>query len=183
MKKIFFVVTLMLTALVSRAQITFDVRVGANVSGIENSDTQMKWGLKAGAGIDCSVAKAFSVRPMVFYTSKGSTVGKNNLGFSPDKTMSLDYIQLPVFASYHFKITNGFMLTANAGPYAAYLINKKSTGAVKYNKFDAGITAGIDFVFNHFVVGIDAEYGLSSLSSDVDKLHNINYSLAIGFKF
>jgi len=155
MKKIFFAVTFIITALVSNAQVSFDVRAGANVSGIENSNTQMKWGLKVGAGIEYSFTEAFSVRPMVYYTSKGSTEGKNNLGFSPDKIMPLDYIQLPVLASYRFKITDSFSLSVNAGPYAAYLINKKNTEAdLKYNKFDAGINSGIDFVFQRFVVGV-----------------------------
>ena len=184
MKKIFFTVTLIMTALVSNAQISFDVRVGANVSGIENSDAKMKLGLKAGAGIDYAFTEAFSLRPMLYYTSKGVSEGKSNLGFFPDKTTSLDYIQLPVLAAYHFKITDGFSLVANAGPYAAYLINEKNTDdAVKFNKFDAGVNAGLDFVFRRFVVGVEAEYGLSSLSSNVSKLHNINYSLMIGYKF
>ena len=184
MKKIFFAVTFIVTTLVSNAQVSLDVRVGANVSGVENSDTQMKLGLKAGAGIDYSFTEAFSVRPMLYYTSKGFTTGKNNLGFYPDKTISLDYIQLPVLASYHFKITDNFVLTANAGPYAAYLINTKNTdAATKLDKFDMGVNGGIDFVIRRFVVGIDAEYGFSSLSKDVDTLHNINYSLTIGYKF
>jgi opacity protein-like surface antigen len=183
MKKLFFAVVFMMTALASNAQIQWDVRVGTNVSGIENSEAKMKLGLKAGVGIDYAFSDAFSVRPMLFYSSKGVTEGKSNLGFFPDKTMSLGYIELPVLASYHFRLTDNFSLVANAGPYAAYLVSKKNTADVKYNTFDAGVNAGLDFVFRRVVLGVEAEYGLSSLSSNVAKLHNINYSLMLGYKF
>lgn len=184
MKKTLLVAVCIMTALVSKSQIVWDVRVGANVSGIENSDAKMKLGFKTGAGVDYSLSQAFSVRPMLYYTSKGISEGKNNLGFSPDKTMSLNYIQLPMLASYHVPVSDKFGLVVNAGPYVAFLVNKKNTDpAVKYNKTDAGVNAGLDFVFNRIVLGIDAEYGLTSLASNVDKLHNINYSLMVGYKF
>jgi len=184
MEKFFLAVAFTMTALALNAQISFDVRVGANVSGIENSDAKMKLGFKAGAGIDYTLTEAFSLRPMVYYTSKGVSEGKNNLGFFPDKTTALNYIQLPLLASYHFKVMDSFSLVVNVGPYAAYLINEKNADdALKFNKFDAGVNAGLDFVIRRFVVGIEAEYGFSSLSSSVSKLHNINYSLMIGYKF
>jgi hypothetical protein len=183
MKKLLFVAVFAMTVLVANAQVRWDVRVGANVSGIENSDAKMKLGLKAGVGVEFALSEAFSFRPMLFYSSKGVTEGKSNLGFFPDKTLALNYIELPVLVSYRFRITDGFSLAANAGPYVACLVGKKNTGDVKYNNFDTGVNAGLDFVFNRFLVGVEAEYGFSSLASNVDKLHNINYSLMVGYKF
>jgi len=63
------------------------------------------------------------------------------------------------------------------------MIGGNTDDALKFNKFDAGINAGLDFVFQRFLLGVEAKYGLSSLSSNVNKLHNINYSLIIGYKF
>lgn len=185
MKKVILMVILSLSSIVASAQISFTARAGANVSGIENSDAQMKIGWKVGAGIDYAFNKWFSVRPMLYYSAKGYTHGKNNLGFSADEVYNLNYLELPLLASFHFGLGTNSSLVANAGPYIGYCISKSSSLSTSgYKKIDAGGCAGLDFIYKQYVIGIEAQYGTSTLAKTVNgNLHNINYSLVLGYKF
>lgn len=182
MKRIIFIALLLLSVTAANAQLSWTTRAGVNLSGIENSDAALKFGWKAGAGLDYSFSKLFSLRPMLYYSTKGSATGKT---FSPDETLRLGYLELPVLASFHFDLGQNLFLVANAGPYFGYRISKSpSQTELKYGKFDAGANAGLDFVNHHFVIGIEAQYGFSKLAAAPSgKLHNINYSLVFGYNF
>lgn len=185
MKKVILMTILSLSAIVASAQISFTTRAGVNVSGIENSDSQMKIGWKVGAGADYAFSKLFSVRPMLYYTTKGCSYGKNNLGFSADKVFKLNYLELPLLASFHFGLGTNISLVANVGPYVGYRINKSpSFSGLDYKKFDTGGCAGLDFVYKKMVIGVEAQYGTSTLAKSITgSLHNINYSLVLGYNF
>lgn len=185
MKKFFLMTILLLSTVAVSAQLSFAARAGVNVSGIENTDSQMKMGWKVGAGADYAFSSLFSVRPMLYYTTKGCSYGKNNLGFSPDKVYKLNYLELPVLASFHFGLGTDISLVANVGPYVGYRISKSpSLLGLDYKKLDTGGCAGLDFVWKRYVVGIEAQYGLSTLAKTSDgNLHNINYSLTLGYNF
>lgn len=185
MKKMILMATLILLVATANAQLSWTVRVGANVSGIENSDSQMKLGWKVGAGADYSFSKLFSLRPMLCYSTKGSTYGSNTMGFSPDEVLKLGYLEMPVLASFHFLLGKTTSLAANAGPYFASRITKSPSGTtIDYKKFDAGLQCGLDFSIKKFIIGAEAQYGLTSLAKTTSgNLHNINYSLVFGYKF
>jgi opacity protein-like surface antigen len=160
------------------------VRAGVNVSGIENSEAKMKLGLRVGAGVDYAINGLFSVQPMIYYSSKGISEGGNNLGVNSKESLKLDYLELPVLGSFHFKLSNKCSLAAKAGPYVGYLLNQSPSGTTtKYEKFDFGINAGLDVNINKFVIGAEAQYGFADVSSNIDKLHNINYALMVGYRF
>lgn len=185
MKKVIFMAILFLSTITVSAQLSFMARAGVNVSGIENSDSQMKIGWKIGAGADYAFSKLFSVRPMLYYTAKGCSYGKNNLGFSPEEVFKLNYLELPVLASFHFGLGAHASLVASVGPYIGYRISKSpSLAAYDFKKFDAGAGAGLDFIYRRYVIGVEAQYGTSTLAKTTNgNLHNINYSLVLGYNF
>lgn len=185
MKKMIFVAALMLSVGVANAQLSWTARVGANVSGIENADSQMKLGWKVGAGVDYALSNLFSVRSMLYYSARGSSEGSSTMGFFPDKVLKLGYIELPVLGSFHFPLGKNTSLVANAGPYFAYRITKSpAQTAIDYKKMDVGINAGLDFDIKKFVIGVEAQYGMANLArTAAGNLHNINYSLVFGYKF
>lgn len=185
MKKAILMVVFTLSFITANAQLSFTARAGANVSGIENSDSKMKIGWKVGAGTDYSFSKLFSLRPMLYFTSKGCSYGKNNLGFSPDKVTLLNYMELPLLASFHFGLGSDISLVASAGPYIGYWINKSPLQTeFNYKKIDSGGNVELDFIWKKIVIGVQAQYGISTLSKTPNgNLHNINYSLVLGYNF
>lgn len=191
MKKLIFVAVLALSAFAAHAQdkkISWNIRAGANVSGIENADSQMKLGWKIGAGFDYAFGERFSLRPMLYYSTKGCTYGENTMGFSPDETLRLNYLEIPVYASYHIGLGQEKSLVVNTGPYMAYLLSHTSSPAMEkldLKRVDMGIGAGLDFHVRRMVVGVEAQYGISNLAKATDgaAMHNINYSLVLGYRF
>lgn len=184
MKKVILVAILLLSTVAVSAQLSFTVRAGANVSGIENADSQMKIGWKAGAGVDYAFSNLFSVRPMLYFTTKGCSYGDNNLGFSADKVFNLNYLELPLLASFHFGLRKDMSLVASIGPYLAYRVNKTPSTETIYKKIDTGGCVGLDLIYKKIVIGVEGQYGTSSLAKTVDgSLHNINYSLVLGYNF
>lgn len=184
MKKVILVAILLLSTVAASAQLSFTARAGVNVSGIENADSQMKIGWKAGAGVDYAFSKLFSVRPMLYYTTKGCSYGDNSLGFSADEVFKLNYLELPLLASFHFGLGKDMSLVASVGPYLAYRVNKVPSTEFDYKKLDTGGCVGLDFVYKKIVIGVEGQYGTSTLAKTMDgSLHNINYSLVLGYNF
>lgn len=185
MKKVIFMAILLLSTVAASAQLSFMARAGVNVSGIENTDSQMKIGWKVGAGVDYAFSNLFSLRPMLYYTTKGCSLSKNNLGFGADKIFKLNYLELPLLASFHFGLGSQMALVANVGPYIGYRVGKSpSLLNLDYKRLDTGGCAGLDLVYRKYVFGVEAQYGLSTLAkSPAGNLHAINYSLVLGYNF
>lgn len=185
MKKLILALFIVSISLVSHAQVSWDIRAGANVSGVTNTDTQMKLGAKAGIGMEYALTDMFALRPSLFFTMKGYSISKNNMGFNPKETLKLNYLEMPVLASFRFKTTDNLTIAFNAGPYVAYRLSKNTDGDLpKYRDMDWGAMAGIDFVIKKFVIGVDGAYGASTLFKESgSKQHNVNYSLTLGYKF
>lgn len=91
-------------------------------------------------------------------------------------------------------ITKNFNI--HAGGYASYMVSAKSTGdgdfefedeydTDDFNKFDAGIAAGVGVDFNPISVGLRYNYGLTTIEKDGDNssdLKNSNLSLYLSYK-
>lgn len=184
MKKVIFVVLIMLVVSVCYAQMSWEARIGANLSGVSKGDVSMKFGAKAGVGIEYAFTSLFAIRPALFFSMKGATDGKSPFDFSPDETLKLNYVEIPVLASFRFKVVENFSLALNAGPSFSCRLSKKPDLLTDLNAFDIGANMGLDFVLHKkFVIGVEGQYGLSKLTDKGDEPHNINYSLSFGYKF
>lgn len=178
MKKLIFLVLAAATVGTASAQLTWDARVGANVSQFTGGGDMLKFGLRAGVTADYAFSELFSLRPGIFFSMKGSSKD-GDFAFKQDDAYNLSYIEVPVYAVFRLVESGNFGLRLGAGPYAAFLLNKSK--ALDPKKFDAGVGAMLDFSFGRFSFGPEVTYGFTKLNG-VQK-NNICYSLMFGYKF
>lgn len=167
----------------SYAQVSFDARAGGNLSGISDGGFTMKFGAKAGLGVDYMLSELLALKSGLFLTMKGASDGDTPFDFFAENIKELNYLEIPVLTSIRFQLAPAFGIEFKAGPSFMYLVSKKPEGLAEMNSIDVGANAGLDFVFNKKVVlGVESQYGLSELTKD-SKQHLINYSLMLGYKF
>ena len=184
MKKVILAMILTLMVSLTYSQVRFDARLGANLSGMSEGGMTMKFGLKAGFGVDYAFTELFAVRSGVFYSMKGVTDAKNPFDFYPNNSIKLNYVEIPVLVSFSFKIVEGFGIKLNAGPSIGYCISNKPSVYSQMYSYEIGANMGIDFVFNKkYIIGVESQYGLSKITDQNNSLHNINYSLIFGYSF
>lgn len=135
-------------------------------------------GINLGLTVDLPVVKSFYWKTGIFFTQKGYNGHKDceeDLYF-PEQ-MSINYLEIPILASYRYNFNKSTQLQINAGPYVAYwtAFEEGSNGKIKrkdidsfkdekdyYPKsFDVGIQVSEYLRFKkHFLVGLGFEYGL-----------------------
>lgn len=116
-------------------------------------------------------------------------------------TSNANYIVLPVVFNYFIRLSSPHYIVLSAGPYAAYGIGGKTktkgdTSQEDHKKryyydqstfkmdgvhrFDAGITAGVGYEFNHiFDAGVEVDCGMLNVKKDGGK----NLSLLLSFRY
>jgi hypothetical protein len=184
MKKTILILMFVSITSITFAQVKWDVRFGGNLSGMSDGDMTMKFGVKTGLALEYAFSELFAIRPSIYYSMKGASDAKTPFDFSPKNTLKLNYLEIPVLASFRFKLAEKFVISLNAGPSLGYCVSKKPSTLEEMNRFDAGVNMGIDFVFNQrFVIGVESQYCFSKLVNDNTNLKNITYSLMFGYRF
>ena len=156
----------------------FGVKGGVNFSNMytdDVDDNNVLTSFNAGVYVNFPVTDLFSIQPEILYSRKGSELTYENVFASGSAKFNLNYIEVPVLLKIN--VTDNFNI--HAGPYFAYLIDSKITndsdGAFDFetnfdnddfNKFDAGIAAGIGFDFDSFGIGARYNYGLSTIGKE-----------------
>jgi hypothetical protein len=157
----------------------FGVKGGVNFSNMYTDDVDdenVLTSFNAGVYFNLPVSDLFSIQPEVLYSRKGAELRYDNVFASGSAKFNLNYIEVPVLLKIN--VTDNFNI--HAGPYFAYLIDSKITndgdgGAFDFesnfdnddfNKFDAGIAAGIGFDFDSFGIGARYNYGLSTIGKE-----------------
>lgn len=169
-------------------------------------------GINLGLTVDLPVVKSFYWKTGLFFTQKGYDGYKQSGWSSDDVTskvyqMSINYLELPVLASYRYNFNETTQLQINAGPYVAYwtAFEKDEDGQKLKRKdikdfkdeypksFDVGIQVSEYLRFKkHFLVGLGFEYGLlkpySNYPADDDYYqsynldsHQLNFFVSVGF--
>lgn len=192
MKKFFAVVALALTTLTMSAQedSKFTVKAGVGLSSVVGSDADTKttFAYKVGASYDLGVSENFFIIPGIEFVTKGF---KSKV---VDGSISMSYLQIPVFAAYKFPISDNMKLAIKAGPYIGYGLfgsDIKWYGGGKtnifdsdggYDRFDAGVIAAVSLDFNQFMIGAEYSRGLKKLDSGVSQF-NQAFGIVFGYKF
>jgi len=192
MKKILAVVALAFTTLTMSAQedSKFTIKAGVGLSSVVGSDadTKMTFSYKVGAAYDLGISENFSIIPGIEFAKKGFK--SDNI----DGSISMTYLQIPIFAAYKFNISDGMNLTIKAGPYASYGLfgsDIEWAGGSKTNvfdkddgfkRFDAGAIAGVSLDFSQFMVGLEYSRGFTKLTSDYSQF-NQAFGIVVGYKF
>jgi len=173
----------------------FGVKGGLNMSNLytdDADDENVLFGFNAGVYATLPVSDFIAIQPELLFTTRGSKLEYNNALAQGNVKLKLNYIELPLLVRVN--ITKNFNI--HAGGYASYMVSAKSTGdgdfefedqydTDDFNKFDAGIAAGIGVDFNPISVGLRYNYGLTTIQKDGDDssdLKNSNLSLYLSYK-
>ena len=185
----------MLHAQENNVNTEFGVKGGLNMSNLytdDADDENVLFGFNAGVYATLPVSDFIAIQPELLFTTRGSELEYNNALAQGNVKLKLNYIELPLLVRVN--ITKNFNI--HAGGYASYMVSAKSTGdgdfefedqydTDDFNKFDAGIAAGVGVDFNPISVGLRYNYGLTTIVKDGDDssdLKNSNLSLYLSYK-
>ena len=159
-----------------KAQAQFGVKAGLNYVNNETKDvpagvgmpSDYRFGYHAGLYSSIGLTNKFSLRPELLFSNKGTDFGGKD-----NQVLHLNYINLPVLASYH--ICKSF--TIMAGPELGYLLSAKvksdsetrDVRSFHKNEFDLGLSLGLGYAFaEKLMVEVRYTRGFSSTIGDVD---------------
>jgi len=166
-------------AQVNEATPQFGVKGGANFSNLytdDVDDNNVLTSFNAGVYATFPITDFVAIQPEVLYSRKGAELVYDNAFASGTAKFKLNYIEVPVL----LKVNLAKNLSVHAGPYFAYLVDAQVTNESEggsldfentynnddFNKFDAGLAAGIGLDFNKFGVGVRYNYGLSTVGKE-----------------
>ena len=201
MKRLFLLAVCMLSMLAVSAQmrpaLTFEVGIGmSGWMGDKPSGTNALFNPRVGISADIPLNEWFSFQPGLSWVSKGAKADIPLQGVKSNVQINQNYFQVPLMA-------DNFDLVFTAGPYIACGVNGKTevetddiTTSWKtfkdanvervqvwegLRRFDAGIGIGAALDFPHWVVGVDADFGLCKLYENGPR--NFDLFFSAGFKF
>jgi hypothetical protein len=148
------------------AQIKLGLRGGFNTSNVsfDKLNRAERYGFHAGMFADIVLASNFvSLQPELSYSVKGTSFKVLDI----NNKLNMNYVDLLLPVA--FKLSN-FDLAV--GPFTSYLISKpdfsskidKITVGNAFNKFDAGLTAGLSGNFSKLLIGVRYNQGLSNVA-------------------
>ena len=155
------------------------VKGGVNFSTLytENSDnSKMLTGFNVGLFAKLPITKNIALQPEFYYTTKGSEVTYNNLFANGTARFNVNYLEVPLLLMMN--ITQNF--NVHVGPYAGYMVSGKATNKSNvslfdyenvlntsdYNRFDAGLAAGVGIDVGALSLGARYSYGLTKVGKE-----------------
>lgn len=189
-----------------------EVGSGESKSDYEN-DFKNRVGFKIGVIYDWGISESFYIQPGLYFTTRGAKIKESEEDYKYEEKWKLNYLQLPILASYRIALSDNVKWHINAGPYVAVGVGGKvkwevtddgdtdkgdykafgtadedsdqEKGGLK--RFDAGLSFGTGVSINKFYVGLTYDLGLVN-AADKDawkdyKMRNRNFSIGIGYNF
>lgn len=162
----------------------------ACVVGDEADSWELKTAFHAGVEADLAVDDKFSIRPGIVYSGQGADYSDSEFS----GTVNLDYLNVPVLASY--EVADG--LTLQAGPQVGFLLSAtdKEDGEpdMDVKEFVKSTDIGLNFGLGYELangLNINARYnlGLTDLNDDADlEAEGVNWKnsviqVSIGYRF
>lgn len=205
MKKLLVVIVCALATIggVNAQSVSIGVRAGLNVANAggdfkdnkyygEDTDFKSKVGFHVGVIADIELSKSFYLQPGLYFSTKGLKAEDkgNSAEYSEELNYNLNYLELPILASYRFNISDNVKWHINAGPYFALGVGGKlkttvtedgekteyktdafgiekedaeeSKGGLK--RFDAGLSFGTGISISKIYIGIKYDLGLANIA-------------------
>lgn len=190
---VFLMIIVLLTGVqnLAQGQSRFGIRGGLNASNVSLDglpNRSERFGYHLGVFADVPIITDFmSLQPELSYSVKGTTYKPLN----ERRNLTLNYVDflLPVA----FKLSS---IDIQVGPYASYLISPAEFtffgGNVEiddaFKKYDVGLTAGLSFNFNNFLIGARYNQGFVDVTTDNSRLllgsgKNAVGQLSLGYRF
>ncbi|MDE5669830.1 MAG: PorT family protein [Duncaniella sp.] len=222
MKKTIIAIFVLLSAIGASAQsllwdstdpdkaVTVGARFGwnfASMAGKGSSYYDGRKGVAFGAAVDVNLIKSFSINTGLYFTMKGASINEvetqvgDMLGMKAKATNAVNFLELPVYASYHLRFTSDSDLQIFFGPYFGYGVYGKSVVKMRdtdgyaqekvklfsksqgYHRWQSGIGLGASYTFdNHYVVGLQYQWGIRDVAELMDNQWNL-FQLSVGYNF
>lgn len=186
----------------NRQKLSFGLKVGANYSNVYDSEGEdfvadAKFGLAGGVFVSIPLGKFFGVEPEVLFSQKGFKSKGTYLGSTYSMTRTTDYIDIPLL----FTVKPIEQVTLLFGPQFSYLLSQKDdfTGGTisttqeqdfdndNLRKNTYGLTGGVDFNINNFVLGVRAAWDVKNNdgdgNSETPRYKNMLYQATLGYRF
>lgn len=203
-RKLVILVCALVAAIGVNAQsVSFGVRAGLNVANAggdfkdneyfgEDYDFKSKIGFHVGVIADIELSQSFYLQPGLYFSTKGLKVEdkENDADYSEKMNYNLNYLELPILASYRFNISDNIKWHINAGPYFALGVGGKmkvtatedgKTTEEKYDafgtedendehikgglkRFDAGLSFGTGISISKIYIGVKYDLGLANIA-------------------
>lgn len=179
----------------NREELSFGIKAGINYSNIysEEGDGFVgdgKVGFAGGVFVSIPLNELIGVQPELLYSQKGFKTE----GTFFDGQITSSYLDLPI----HLQIKPTENISILAGPQFSYLLSTKyelnGFSAIdeedldeNNNKATVGISAGVDFEVQNFLISARGSWDLSKVNKD-NSTSNINYKnqlfqITLGYKF
>jgi hypothetical protein len=209
MKKLLLIAATAVVAQTATAQISVAPEVGFQMTNVkektlgEKASNDMKAGLRAGINADFGITNNIHVSAGLFYSGMGTkaTQSGEDMGikYSYTATLSLDYVQVPVYINYMTGEAGSNRFFAGVGPYLGYALGGKikvedesqkvefgnETGKMK--RMDLGINVNAGYMLS---MGIYARafYSMGLVNyqgngNSDNSLKNSSFGLTLGYNF
>jgi len=166
----------------TRENFKFGVKAGINLSNVYDEENEElvadgKVGFAGGVFFSIPLGKFVGIQPEVLYSEKGFKSEGSFLGADYEFKRKTSHIDIPV----HFQIKPVENLSILVGPQFSYLLNtetelngfsggsEEEINGDNYKKGVFGLSAGIDFNVENFVISGRAAWDLSKTDKDGDE--------------
>lgn len=180
-----------------------------NLMGGHVKSPEVKLAYKVGVGLDCPLQGHWSLQTGLSLVTKGTNytiVQKEDL--SAQAQVNAFYLELPLLLATHFSVARHTGIGIKVGPYGAWGVGGK-TKALGYNwtslnkpdwnshevvemntfgskdvglrRFDYGVGAGLDVHYRRYLLGIEAQLGLSKLQKELGA-RNLTAFVTLGYR-
>lgn len=207
----------------------FGVRASLNLSNVQNKydgevgggesksdyeyDFKNRVGFNIGVIYDWGISESFYIQPGLYFTTRGAKLKESEEDYKYEQKWNLNYLQLPILASYRIALSDNVKWHINAGPYVAVGVGGKVKWEETYDgetdkgdykafgtadedsdeekgglkRFDAGLSFGTGVSIDKFYIGLTYDLGLVN-AADKDvwkdyKMRNRNFSIGVGYNF
>lgn len=221
MRKLLLTIVIIIVAYSVKAQqISWGIRTGLNIQRVRATDNfheggfssncQNRFGFHLGVIADLKLSESFYIQPGLYFTTKGAKAkyepswyaraGKTEVK-EKKVAMNMNYLQIPVLASYRYNLGRNTKLYINAGPYFALGVGGKiefrnretdvfgdGEEQLGLRRFDTGLTFGTGFSFDQIYVGLNYDLGLFNIADkdvweDYLKVRNRSLNISVGLNF
>ncbi|MEC5165669.1 hypothetical protein RCH18_001400 [Flavobacterium sp. PL11] len=156
---------------------SYGFKGGLNFSNLYTDnvdDNNVLTGFNAGLYAKFPITNNIAIQPEISYTTKGAELVYDNAIVKGTAKFNTNYIEVPVLLVIN--LTDNFNI--HAGPYAAYMVNGKTSNDSNFgsyeneldtddfNKFDAGFAGGVGVDLDALNFGVRYNYGLTKLGKD-----------------
>lgn len=199
----------------------FGVKIGGNLystsMNVEDvADKKLKVGYQVGLTAEYAFTENFYLQSGVFFVTKGVKIkgktGNSENEKSYSQSINLQYLQLPLLATFKLEMDTDIKAYFGVGPYIAYGIGGKSNTTNRYvdptradegdnlNSFgdnrmkelDFGFKYNVGLEFEKFLFEWGYDFGLMNIERKNSKINSLlnnkhfknkGISLSVGYKF